>query len=36
MDEMEVKQIDALRKELGLDPPVQQVTKKQIKEAVNA
>jgi putative transposase len=27
MDDMELKQIDTLRKELGLDPPLQQVAK---------
>jgi transposase-like protein len=36
MDEMELKQIDALRKELGLDALVQPVTKKKVKEAINA
>lgn len=36
MDEMELKQIDALRRELGLDAPVQAAGKKQAKEAVNA
>jgi transposase-like protein len=36
MDEMELKQIDALRKELGLDASVQPAAKKQAKEALNA
>jgi transposase-like protein len=36
MDEMELKQIDALRKELGLDEPVQQKTRIKAKEVVNA
>lgn len=36
MDEMELKQIDTLRKELALDAPVQQNIKKQLKETVNA
>ncbi|MEW6570748.1 MAG: transposase [Nitrospirota bacterium] len=35
MDEMELKQIDALRKELGLDAPVQQTAKRKITEAIN-
>jgi putative transposase len=35
MDEMELKQIDSLRKELGLDAPTQQTAKRQAKEAVN-
>jgi transposase-like protein len=36
MDEMELKQIDALRKELGLDASVQISTKSQKKEVVRA
>ncbi len=36
MDEMELKQIDALRKELGLDVSVQPAAKNQAKEALNA
>jgi hypothetical protein len=36
MDEMELRQIDALRKELGLDPPLQQTAKRKITEALNA
>jgi len=36
MDEMELKQIDALRKELGLNAANQQTAKKQVKEAVSA
>lgn len=35
MDEMELKQIDALRKELGLDAPVHPAVKKQAREAMN-
>jgi transposase-like protein len=35
MDEMELKQIDALRKELGLDAPAQPSAKKQVKEVIN-
>jgi transposase-like protein len=36
MDEMEMKQIDALRKELGLDTIVQPATKRKAKEVINA
>lgn len=37
MDEMELKQIDALRKELGLDvSPVQSIVKKKVKGVMNA
>lgn len=36
MDEMELKQIDALRKELGLNATNQQTAKKQGKEVVSA
>lgn len=36
MDEMELKQIDALRKEPGLDATVQPSARKQVKGAVNA
>jgi putative transposase len=36
MDEIELKQIDTLRKELGLDPPLQQTAKRKITEALNA
>jgi putative transposase len=36
VDEMEVKQITALRQELGLDAPPQPITKKKTKVAVSA
>jgi len=36
MDEMELKQIDALRKELGLDASAQPTARKHMKEAINA
>ena len=36
MDEIELKQIDAIRKELGIDVPAQSMAKKQVKEAINA
>ena len=36
MDEMELKQIDALRKEMGLDASAQPTARKQVKEAINA
>jgi hypothetical protein len=36
MDEMELKQIDTLRKELGLDAPPQTVTKRYERDATHA
>lgn len=36
MDDMELKQIDTLRKELGLDASVKQTIKRKVMEAVNA
>jgi hypothetical protein len=36
MDDMELKQINALKKELGLDASAQSAAKKHVREAMNA